>query len=130
FGRWQLGEHLLVVAGAHSKSMAHLLVLEQPAAAVGVVDDRSLEVRSLGCLLVDEVSDVRQVLDNGRGHSSADRSGDDRLAEPNAKEVRRVYARIDTRDHVHAAERKERKSRRVLPDAGGSELGITFKQRL
>jgi hypothetical protein len=52
-----IGQRLLVLAGALDESAAELLVGEQRAAAAGVVDDGGLEVRAVGRLGLDQVAD-------------------------------------------------------------------------
>ena len=67
--------------------MAELLVGEQTAPAVGVVDDGGFEVRAVGSLGLDQIGDVGDVLDDGRRHAPADGAGDDRFTELEAESL-------------------------------------------
>ena len=69
--------------------MAQFLVLGEPgAAAVGVVDDRGLEVRAVGRLGLDQVADEREAQDHAGRHAAAHRAGDDGLTDLKSEKVR------------------------------------------
>jgi hypothetical protein len=98
-----VGQHLLVVAGSLRKAVAEVLVGEQAASAIAVVDDRRLEVRPVRGLGLDQVADVGDVLDDRRCDPAADGARDDRVGElewEHADELARRFPAVDVRPEV------------------------------
>ena len=104
----QGGEHILVVARSLGEPMPELLVSKEPATAVGVVDDRRLKVRAFGCLGLDEVRDVGEVLDYQRRHPATHGATHDRVGELQPEKFKGINPRVDTGDDVQPLVRQER----------------------
>jgi hypothetical protein len=68
----RVGQGPLVHSDALGDPAAQFVVGEQGRAAVGVVDDRHLELRAFRGLGVDQVAGVGDVGDDGRGDPAAD----------------------------------------------------------
>jgi hypothetical protein len=124
-----IGEGPLVDADPHSEAVPELVVGQQRRAAVGVVDDRDLEPRTLRCLGFHQVADVRDVPDDRGRDPAPDIALDHGLAHSEAESLGRVDSGVDARDDVQAQEREERKRRHVEAGVGGSEGPVTVKER-
>ena len=110
--------------------VAQFVVGEQGRAAVGVVDDRDLEVRAFRRLAVDQVTSVGDVADHGRSDAAADVALHEGLAELDPEDLRRVDPAVDAGDDVQVQVRDEREPGHALARAGiAGERPVAVQQR-
>src|SRR5580692_9438755 len=106
------------------ETLSEFLVFEEAAAALGVMDDGDLEVWALWGLLLDEISDVGDILDHGRRYPTAYSATDDRVGELQAQEFKGVNPRVDARDYVQTFIGEKGQARHVAPISLGGECRI------
>jgi hypothetical protein len=125
-----VGQGPLVGADAFGEPVAQVVVGEQGRPAVGVVDDRDFEVRAFGGLGVDQVTDVGDIGDDGRGDAAANVALDDGLTEFDAEDLGRVDAGVDAGDDVQIQVRDERQPGHALAGARiGGEGPVAVQER-
>jgi hypothetical protein len=74
--------------------LAKGVVGERPGSAVSVMDHGDLEQRAVGHDALDDLADEGDVVGHLRGYPPPDVADDDRVAECEAEEMRRVDARV------------------------------------